>query len=186
MWRLSLIILAIGLCMDSFAVSLSSGVLMHPFTWRRIGKFAFIMAIFQGAMPVIGWLLGLGFRNYIESYDHWIALGLLVFLGGRMIYEGLQHKEECCFDPCALRTAMCLALATSIDALAVGISLSFLRVDMVLSAIVIALTTLLFSIGGLFIGHYIGNKLQKYAEVIGGVILIALGIKICIEHLFFS
>lgn len=141
---LSLIILAIGLCMDSFAVSLSSGVLMHPFTWRRIGKFAFIMAIFQGAMPVIGWLLGLGFRNYIESYDHWIALGLLVFLGGRMIYEGLQHKEECCFDPCALRTAMCLALATSIDALAVGISLSFLRVDMVLSAIVIALTTLLF------------------------------------------
>ena len=144
------------------------------------------MALFQGAMPVIGWLLGLGFRNYIDTYDHWIALGLLVFLGGRMIYEGLQHKEECSFDPCATRTVICLALATSIDALAVGISLSFLRVDMLLSATVIALTTLLFSVGGLFIGHYIGSKLQKYAEIVGGVILIAIGIKICVEHIFFT
>lgn len=172
--------------MDSFAVSLSSGVLMHPFTWRRIGKFTLFMALFQGAMPVIGWLLGLGFRNYIESYDHWIALGLLLFLGGRMIYEGIQHKEEACFDPCATRTVACLALATSIDALAVGVSLSFLRVDMLLSATVIALTTLIFSAGGLFIGHYIGSKLQKYAEIVGGAILIAIGIKICIEHLFFA
>lgn len=182
----SLIILAIGLCMDSFAVSLSSGVLMRSFTWQRIGKFSLFMALFQGAMPVIGWLLGLGFRNYIDTYDHWIALGLLVFLGGRMIYEGLQHKEECSFDPCATRTVICLALATSIDALAVGISLSFLRVDMLLSATVIALTTLLFSVGGLFIGHYIGSRLQKYAEIVGGVILIAIGIKICVEHIFFA
>ena len=182
----SLIILAIGLCMDSFAISLSSGVLMRPFTWQRIGKFSLFMALFQGAMPVIGWLLGLGFRNYIDTYDHWIALGLLVFLGGRMIYEGLQHKEECSFDPCATRTVICLALATSIDALAVGISLSFLRVDMLLSATVIALTTLLFSVGGLFIGHCIGSKLQKYAEIVGGVILIAIGIKICVEHIFFA
>ena len=134
---LSLIILAIGLCMDSFAVSLSSGVLMRPFTWQRVGKFSLFMALFQGAMPVIG-------------------------------------------------TVICLALATSIDALAVGISLSFLRVDMLLSASVIALTTLLFSVGGLFIGRYIGSRLQKYAEIMGGVILIAIGIKICIEHLFFA
>lgn len=181
----SLVILAIGLCMDSFAVSLTSGVLMSCFSVRRACKFAIIMAAFQGIMPVAGWLLGLGFRDYIEAYDHWIALGLLLFLGGRMIYDGLQHQDNAHFDPCNFRTVVGLAIATSIDALAVGISLSFLRVDMLESALVIALTTFTFSMGGLYIGKFIGGRLQQGAEILGGIILILIGIKICMEHLFF-
>ena len=181
----SLVVLAIGLCMDSFAVSLTSGVLMPCFSIKKTCKFAFIMAVFQGVMPVIGWLLGLGFRDYIEAYDHWVAFGLLLFLGGRMVYEGLQHKENDHFDPCNTRTVVGLAIATSIDALAVGISLSFLRVDMLESALVIALTTFVFSMGGLYVGKYIGSKLQKGAEILGGIILILIGVKICVEHLYF-
>ena len=182
----SLIVLAIGLCMDSFAVSLTSGTLMRPFTMRRACKFALIMALFQGLMPVVGWLLGVGFREYIEAYDHWIALALLLYLGGRMIHEALQEEECQCFDPCSTRTAMTMGLATSIDAMAVGISLSFLHVDMVQSAIVIGITTFIFSMAGLFIGKKIGCYLKKGAEIIGGIILILIGVKICIEHLFFA
>lgn len=186
MTLLSLIILAIGLCMDSFAVSLTSGTLMQPFTTRRACKFALILAVFQGLMPVVGWLLGVGFRDLIESYDHWIALGLLLYLGGRMIIEALRNEEQECFDPCCTRTAMTMGLATSIDAMAVGISLTFLHVDIIESAIVIGITTFIFSMAGLYIGKKIGCYLKKGAEIIGGVILILIGVKICIEHLFFA
>lgn len=182
----SLIILAIGLCMDSFAVSLTSGTLMRPFTIRRACKFALIMAIFQGTMPVIGWLLGVSFRDFIVDLDHWIALALLLYLGGRMIYESLQEEEKENFNPCCTRTAMTMGLATSIDAMAVGISLSFLHVDMVQSALVIGITTFIFSMGGLLIGKKVGCYLKKGAEIVGGIILILIGVKICIEHLFFA
>jgi len=182
----SLIILAIGLCMDSFAVSLTSGTLMQPVTLRRAGKFALILALFQGIMPVVGWLLGVGFRDIIEAYDHWIALALLLYLGGRMIYEATQNEEDECFDPCCTRTAMTMGLATSIDAMAVGISLSFLHVDMLEAAIVIGVTTFIFSLTGIYIGKQIGCYLKKSAEIVGGIILIIIGVKICIEHLFFA
>lgn len=182
----SLIVLAIGLSMDSFAVSLTSGVLMKPFNAKRACKFAFIMAAFQGLMPVIGWLLGVGFRNYITSIDHWIALALLTYLGGRMIYEALQNEEQACFDPCCTRTAMSMGLATSIDAMAVGISLSFLNVDMLQSALVIGITTFVFSIAGIYIGKKVGTYMKKGAGILGGIILILIGLKICIEHLFFA
>lgn len=186
MTLLSLIILAIGLCMDSFAVSLTSGTLMQPFTIKRACKFASIMAIFQGIMPVVGWLLGITFRDYIDNFDHWISLALLLYLGGRMIYEASQNEEQSSFDPCCTRTAMTMGLATSIDAMAVGIPLSFLHVDMFQSAIIIGITTFIFSMAGLFIGKKIGCYLKKGAEIIGGVILILIGVKICIEHLFFA
>lgn len=179
----SLIVLAIGLSMDSFAVSLTSGVLMKPFHLKRACKFAFIMAIFQALMPVIGWLLGVGFRNFITAFDHWIALGLLTYLGGRMIYEAMQKDEQEQFDPCCTRTAMSMGLATSIDAMAVGISLSFLNVDLLQSAVVIGITTLLFSLAGIYIGKKIGTHLKKGAGILGGVILILIGLKICLEHL---
>lgn len=181
----SLIILAIGLSMDSFAVSLTSGVFMHPFTLLRSLRFSATMALFQGVMPILGWIFGVGFRNYIEAIDHWIALILLLYLGGRMIYEAMQNTEQSQFDPCCYSTTIGLAIATSIDAMAVGISLTFLRVDIISSAIVIGITTLIFSIGGLYIGHYIGNKLKRSACILGGIILILIGVKICIEHIFF-
>lgn len=186
MTLLSIIILAIGLCMDSFAVSLTSGTLMQPFTLRRACKFALILALFQGLMPVVGWLLGIGFRELIESIDHWIALGLLLYLGGRMIIEAIRNEEQERFDPCCTRTAMTMGLATSIDAMAVGISLTFLHVNIVQSAIIIGITTFIFSMAGLYIGKKVGSYLKKGAEIIGGIILILIGVKICIEHLFFA
>ena len=186
MTLLSIIILAIGLSMDSFAVSLTSGTLMQPFTLRRACKFALILALFQGLMPVVGWLLGIGFRELIESIDHWIALGLLLYLGGRMIIEAIRNEEQERFDPCCTRTAMTMGLATSIDAMAVGISLTFLHVNIVQSAIIIGITTFIFSMAGLYIGKKVGSYLKKGAEIIGGIILILIGVKICIEHLFFA
>ena len=183
MTLISLILLAIGLCMDSFAVSLTSGVLMQPFTVRRTLKLAIILALFQGLMPVIGWILGVGFCDIIESFDHWIALILLLYLGGRMIYESTQPEEQVCFDPCCTRTAMSLGLATSIDALAVGISLSFLHVNIWQSALVIGITTFVFSMAGIYIGRLIGTHLKKGAQVLGGIILILIGIKIFVEHI---
>lgn len=183
MTLLSLIILAIGLSMDSFAVSLTCGVLMRPFVTQRACKFALILALFQGTMPILGWLLGVGFRDYIETYDHWIALALLSYLGARMIYEAVHNNKQECFDPCCTRTAMSMGLATSIDAMAVGISLSFLHVDLLQSAIIIGTTTFIFSIGGILIGKMIGNYLKRGAGILGGIILILIGIKICAEHM---
>ena len=110
-----LFVLAVGLCMDSFAVSLTSGVLLKPFTLSRVLKIAAFMAVFQGAMPLIGWFLGIGFKNYIEAYDHWVAFGVLLFLGVKMIYEGWPRKgesEPCCIDPADTRTLVGLSLAT--------------------------------------------------------------------------
>lgn len=183
MTLLSLIILAIGLSMDSFAVSLTCGVMMRPFVTKRACRFALILAVFQGIMPIVGWLLGVGFRNYIEAYDHWIALAMLGYLGSRMIYEALHNNEQECFDPGCTRTSMSLGLATSIDAMAVGISLSFLRVDMLQSALVIGITTFIFSMGGILIGKMIGNYLKRGAGILGGTILIFIGLKICAEHM---
>ena len=154
-----LFVLAVGLCMDSFAVSLTSGVLLKPFTLSRVLKIAAFMAVFQGAMPLIGWFLGIGFKNYIEAYDHWVAFGVLLFLGMKMIYEGWPRKgesEPCCIDPADTRTLVGLSLATSIDALV-----------------------------GVYIGRQFGRRIHNFAEVVGGVILIGIGVKILLEHLFF-
>ncbi len=184
----ALFLLAIGLCMDSFAVSLTSGVLLKPFTPARILKIAIFMAVFQGGMPLIGWALGVGFKSYIESFDHWIAFSLLLYLGGKMIYEGWPRKgeeEPCCFDPAETRTLVGLSLATSIDALAVGLSFAFLGISMVAPAIIITLVTFLFSLAGIYVGHRFGRHIHNFAEVLGGVILVGIGVKILLEHTCF-
>ncbi len=184
----ALFVLAVGLCMDSFAVSLTSGVLLKPFTLPRILKIAAFMAIFQGGMPLIGWFLGIGFKSYIEDYDHWVAFGVLLFLGVKMIWEGWPRKNEeapCCIDPADTRTLVGLSLATSIDALAVGISFAFLNMLMIVPTIVIAAVTFAFSIAGIYIGRQFGRHIHNYAEVLGGIILIGLGVKILLEHLYF-
>ena len=142
--------------MDSFAVSLTSGVLLKPFTLSRVLKIAAFMAVFQGAMPLIGWFLGIGFKNYIEAYD-----------------------------PADTRTLVGLSLATSIDALAVGISFAFLNMTMIAPTIVIAGVTFAFSLVGVYIGRQFGRRIHNFAEVVGGVILIGIGVKILLEHLFF-
>ncbi len=183
-------LLAVGLCMDSFAVSLTSGVLLTPFKTNRIVKIATFMALFQGGMPVIGWLLGVSFQSYIESYDHWIAFALLLFLGSKMIYEGIPRRGEeekpCCFDPANTRTLIGLSVATSIDALAVGIMFAISKVAIVTPAIIIAMVTFAASFIGVHVGHRFGRHIHHFAEILGGIILIGIGVKILIEHLYFG
>ncbi|MCP9612325.1 manganese efflux pump MntP [Coprobacter tertius] len=183
-----ILLLAIGLSMDCFAVSLTMGTVMHPLRWKKVLKVSAFFGIFQGGMPLIGWWLGHGFRRYIESYDHWIAFTLLLFLGGKMIYEGSKREEDrpVCFDPTCTRTLIGLSVATSIDALAVGISFAFLNMNMCIPTLIITFTTIIISLIGQYIGKCFGRRLKTGAEVIGGIILILIGVKILIEHLYFQ
>ena len=175
--------------MDSFAVSLTPGVLLKPFKWSRVLKIAAFMALFQGGMPLIGWALGIGFKSYIEAYDHWVAFGVLLFLGAKMIWEGWPRKNEeepCCMDPSDTRTLVGLSLATSIDALAVGISLAILKTPLFDLALIVAVVTFLFSASGVYFGHKIGERIDLKLDLIGGLILIGIGCKILVEHLFLA
>lgn len=182
---LSLLVLAVGLAMDSFAVSITVGLSINQFRFKTVGKVCFLFALFQGSMPVIGWWLGLSFAEAISDYDHWVVFALLLFIGGKMIYESLQYKESAPYiNVYNNKTITALALATSIDALAVGISFSLLDVYIILPAIVIGLVTLLFSLLGISIGWKLGSIFRNKIELIGGLLLIAIGIKILIEHLY--
>lgn len=187
---LEILLIAVGLSMDSFAVSLTSGAIMPDFRLRKVLKMAVFLAVFQAVMPLIGWLLGINFKQYIENFDHWVAFLVLLVLGGKMIFEAMQVKDEksnCqCFDPSGTGTLVGLSIATSIDALAVGISFAFLSMDVCVPTLIIGLTTFVCSFAALYIGHYFGRKLQKGAEILGGVILILIGLKILIGHLCFN
>lgn len=177
-----LFLIAIGLAMDAFAVSICKGLKMQKI---NIGQ-AFTVAIFFGAaqaiMPAIGWLLGVNFEKYITGIDHWIAFVLLGFLGGKMIYESLKGDDDVC-DRFDLNELFMLAIATSIDALAVGITFAFLSVDLLLSVSLIGIVTFACCMAGVFIGHLFGAAFKSKAELLGGVILVLMGLKILLEHL---
>lgn len=181
-----LLIIAVGLSMDAFAVALGKGLQMPRLAYRRMIIIALFFGVFQALMPIFGWFLGDRFASYISAYDHWVAFILLFLIGANMIRESLSHKEEEESDkPFDLKEMLLLSLATSIDALAVGISFGVLEVNIALSAAVIGITTFIISVGGVFIGFKFGIRYRKYAEIAGGIILICVGIKILIEHLFF-
>lgn len=182
---ISIIFIAIGLAMDSFAVSISCGTSLQTFRYREATITALTMGIFQAIMPVLGWWLGSGFDEYISSIDHWIAFILLLYLGGKMIYESFK-KEEAHNITISFRNLLILGIATSIDALAVGISFAFLNINIFLPVILIGITAFIFSFAGVFIGQRFG-KLQKInVGLIGGLILIGIGSKILIEHVCIS
>ncbi|MBQ1351975.1 MAG: manganese efflux pump [Oscillospiraceae bacterium] len=181
-----LLILAIGLAMDAFAVSICKGLAMERVTVEKAGIVGLYFGIFQAGMPLLGYFVGMQFQSVIVSVDHWIAFLLLLFLGVKMIYESLQSKGEAAGEKEAElgpRSMLPLAVATSIDALAVGVSLAFLRVNMVRAVTLIGVITLVLSMTGVKLGHMFGGKFRSKAEVLGGVILIAIGIKILLEHL---
>ena len=181
---ISVFILAVGLAMDSFAVSICGGMTMNPIRIRHALRIAAFFGLFQTLMPVIGWLGGLGFQGLIASYDHWVAFGLLAFIGGKMIYEA--SKGDSCareLDIAGIPLLLVLSLATSIDALAVGLSFAFLGVSIIIPVIVIGLITAALSLGGVFLGKRYGSLFQSRAQIMGGLILIGIGIKILIEHL---
>lgn len=177
----TILLIAIGLAMDSLAVSVSGGIFMKKFCIHQSLKIATIMGLFQGGMTILGWLLGRNFSSYITNIDHWIAFILLSYLGGKMIYDSFKTDDEG-VSSLSNRTILTLGIATSIDALAVGVSFAFLRTDIWLSSAIIALVTFLLSLTGVCCGSRFGKINGINIELIGGLILVAIGIKILVEH----
>jgi manganese efflux pump family protein len=183
----TVLLLAIGLSFDSFAVSVSSGVLLPKITFIKATRFAFILALFQAIMPVIGWFAGSGIRSVAIDYDHWIAFVLLSVLGVKMIYESQKEDKTAeTINPLDLKVNISLAIATSIDAFVIGISMAFMLPGqkMVSMIIIIGAVTFIVSMLGMLFGKKVGSRLGKKMEVIGGLILICLGVKILFEHLY--
>lgn len=180
---IAIIFIAIGLAMDSFAVSISYGSVLKSFECKKASITGFIMGFFQAIMPVLGWLLAYKFATYIVDFDHWIAFILLLFLGIKMIYESLKkdNEKKICFS---FKTLLILGVATSIDALAVGISFAFLTIDILLPVLIIGITAFIFSFVGVFIGQRFGKIKGVNIGFIGGLILISIGVKILMEHLY--
>jgi putative Mn2+ efflux pump MntP len=181
---LGLLILAIGLTFDTFAATVSIGILVNQIRFWQAFKIAFVLAIFQGLMPVLGYFAGSIFKDYLTDYDHWIAFVLLSFIGGKMINEALKKPEDKrSFNPFDLKVLILIAIATSMDALIIGVSLAFVKVNIIHAFFIIALSTGLVAMLGMLFGKKVGNLASQRAELIGGLLLIGLGIKILIEHL---
>lgn len=180
-------LLAISLAMDCFTVSITSGIIMRRICWRTILVMSFFFGLFQALMPLIGWFCGNRFYHLIERFDHWIAFGLLFFLGIRMIKENFSSEDKCCFDPTLLKVILTLAVATSIDALAVGISFAFVGMNTLISILfpifIIGIVSFVMSVIGNLAGVYLGKHVNLHMGLWGGIILIGIGIKILYEHL---
>lgn len=181
-----ILLLAVGVSMDAFAVSIGKGLSVQRASWREALTVGLWFGGFQALMPVIGYYLGISFADLVTKVDHWIAFGLLLLIGGNMIREALQPEDEKTADTSfGFKTMLVLAIATSIDALAVGISFAFLGTNLWRAILIIGLTTFAFSAVGLLIGKKVGTRFHAGAQILGGVILIAIGVKILVEHLFF-
>ena len=179
----SLFLLAVGLSMDAFAVAVCKGLATRSLDWKKMGLVGLWFGGFQALMPVIGYLLGSTFEQYITTFDHWIAFILLGLIGVNMIREALSKEDEAVDASFAFKPMLLMAVATSIDALAVGITFAFLQVNILVAASFIGATTFLLSALGVWIGHLFGAKYKSAAELTGGIILILLGVQILLEHL---
>lgn len=180
---LSVLLIAVGLAMDAFAVAICKGLAMRKPGVKVILVIGLWFGFFQAVMPVIGYLLGSSFYSYISEYDHWIAFALLALIGANMIREALSGEEEGVDDSIGFRTMLVLAIATSIDALAVGISLAMTGDYIVQSAVMIGVVTFLISAAGVKMGSLVGDRFGSRAELVGGVILILIGLRILLDHL---
>ena len=176
-------ILAVALAMDSVAVSIAMGSKYKKLRLPKVLYIASVFGIFQGLMPLAGYLLGISFSQYVQAYDHWIAFVLLVGLGGKMLYEAYQHELDEEVTDLSDRTLITLAIATSIDAMAVGVTFAFLQTDIYTASAIIAIVTFALCWVAVYIGKKLGTFLESKAEMLGGVILIGLGCKILAEHL---
>lgn len=177
-----LFLIAVGLSMDAFAVSVCKGLSVEKLEKKHAALVGLYFGGFQCLMPLIGYLLGARFESLITSIDHWIAFGLLLIIGGNMIKESFGEAEKL-NDDFSVKTMMLLAVATSIDALAVGITFAFLQVNIVPAAVMIGVTTFALSAVGIYVGNRFGARYKSKAELAGGVILILIGTKILLEHL---
>jgi len=178
------ILIGIGLAMDAFAVSVSCGLTLQAPKRPKALKIALAFGSFQALMPVIGWLAGKGLQVFIINWDHWLAFVLLAYIGTRMIFQAVSAKEcRDISDPTRFKNLMTLSFATSIDAFAVGITFALLQIGIATPVIIIGLITFAMSLTGTFIGKQIGNRFGKKVEILGGIILIGIGLKILLEHL---
>ena len=181
-----ILLIGLGLSMDAFAVAICKGLSMRKINWGHAAVIALFFGGFQALMPFLGWAVGLSFQGLIAAYDHWIAFGLLLFIGGKFLYDAIR-SEACGNDACDialdLKGLLMMAIATSIDALAIGVTLAFLKVNVAAACGIIGVTTFLISLGGVVVGNLFGARFQKKAEIAGGVILILIGVKILLEHL---
>lgn len=182
-----LFLIGVGLSMDAFAVSICKGLGMSRLNMRQAAAISLFFGGFQALMPLIGWALGSQLTDFITPIDHWIAFGLLVFVGGKMLWDAFHEDDEDegvqTDEKLDLKELLMLAIATSIDALAVGITFAFLQVAIVPSITIIGLTTFVISFAGVAVGHFFGARFEKPATIVGGVVLILIGVKILLEHL---
>jgi putative Mn2+ efflux pump MntP len=183
-----LILLAIGLSMDASAVSISNSLCIKKLTIKNILQMAIIFGLFQGIMPLIGFYAASMFADVISQFDHWIAFILLAIIGGKMLHEAItaEPEKDCSLFNLTLKLLLVQAVATSIDALAVGVSLSALNVNIFYAVIIIGIVTFICCSIAILISKRFGNLLGKRADIVGGIILIAIGLKIFIEHMFFG
>lgn len=180
---LEIFLVGVGLAMDAFAVSICKGLSMKKLDWKKAIIIALYFGIFQAVMPVIGYFLGTTFESLVTQIDHWIAFILLGIIGINMIKEAFSNDSENVNDKVDFKTMIILAIATSIDALAIGITFAFFKTNLLLAVIIIGIITFVLSLIGVKIGNKFGNKYEKKSEIFGGVILILIGVKILIEHL---
>ncbi|MCD6354824.1 MAG: manganese efflux pump [Prolixibacteraceae bacterium] len=184
---ITFLLIGIGLSFDSFAVSVSCGLMKRKIRFLQAAFVATSLAFFQALFPVIGWFIGSTVKNLIASVDHWIAFGLLAFIGMKMIREGVKKNgSPCRFNPFKLNILIGLSVATSIDALVVGLSFGFLAIPILAPSLIIGIVTFTASMLGMLFGKYIPAKRSRQSLILGGIILILIGIKILIEHLFLN
>ncbi len=180
---LELFLIGVGLSADAFAVAICKGLSMRKINYQQSAVIALFFGGFQALMPLIGWGLGRQFEAYIVSIDHWIAFVLLGYIGGKMIWDAFHEEDDTCPVSFDLKELLVMAIATSIDALAVGITFAFLKVEIFRAITIIGCTTFALSLVGVFIGNRFGSRYKSKATLAGGVILILIGLKILLEHL---
>ena len=178
-----IILLSIGLGMDAFAVAVCKGISMKKMNWKNAIIIALYFGVFQALMPLIGYFLGMTFESIVTTFDHWVAFALLTLIGGGMIKESFDDEDDKKNDKVDFKTMVVLAIATSIDALAIGITFAFFDVNIVLAVSIIGIITVIISVLGVKIGNRFGDKYQNKAQLMGGIILVLLGFKILFEHL---
>lgn len=183
----TILLIGLGLSMDAFSVSVTDGIVLKKPKPLESAKISLFFGGFQFVMPCIGYILASSFSKYITAFDHWIAFLLLAFIGGKMIYEAICEKEEDgeIKNPLSSSTLLVLAIATSIDALAVGVTFATMAVSVLWASLIIGIMTFIISFAGVYIGSRFGNLLGNKAEIVGGIVLIGIGVKILAEHLFF-
>ncbi len=183
---IGLLALACALAMDAFAVAIVTGLVLTPVTKRHVFRLAFHFGLFQFMMPILGWLAGTAAHRYVSGIDHWVAFGLLGLIGGKMLTGGLRDRDEkmsASMDPTSGWSLVVLSVATSIDALAVGLSLAMVNSTIAVPAVVIGIVAACFTTFGITLGRRLGALWGKRVEALGGLILIGIGLKIVIEHL---